>query len=166
MTYQAGDSRRVDVNMDATKFAEMTTQLVFPAIRAKLPHAARVRVQWDNATPHKTGKPMQRVVDALPAPVCRAKQAGPELIIFPQCANSPDQNALDLGFNKSLDSKLPKCRPNNLDEFEALILEELSKYPSEKLNDLFDSKKNRVCQSVVADKGDNAFKIPHRRNVE
>eukprot|EP00965_Chrysotila_dentata_P027137 901005-Pleurochrysis_carterae.AAC.1 len=44
ITYEAGDSRRVDVNMDAAKFADMATELVFPAIRAKLPHAARVRV--------------------------------------------------------------------------------------------------------------------------
>ena len=50
--YEKGDERRVDDTMDGDKFAAMLVDDVFPAIRAKLPDAQKVTVQWDNARGH------------------------------------------------------------------------------------------------------------------
>ena len=54
-----------------------------------------------------------------------------------QAPQSPDTNTLDLGFNKSLDSTLPKVRSFDLDKFEEEILEAWDIYPEDKLDDLF-----------------------------
>ena len=47
---------------------------------------------------------------------------------------------MDLGFNKSLDSRLPKKRSFDLDKFEDQILEAYDEYPEDKLDDLFNMK--------------------------
>ena len=69
----------------------------------------------------------------------------------------------DLGFNKSLDSRLPRVRDFNLDKFEEQILEAWDEYPSEKLDDLFDMK-SRVLQCILSSNppGGNNFAMPHR----
>ena len=55
-----------------------------------------------------------------------------------QAAKSPDTNTLDLGFNKSIDSRLPKMRSYDLDAFECEIMEAWEEYPEDKLDDIFD----------------------------
>ena len=86
---------------------------------------------------------------------------GPKIVVKDQCAQSPETNALDLGFNKSLDSRLPKQRDFNLDNFEQQILDAYEEYPEDKLDALFDMKQ-RVCECIVQDGGGNSFKLPHR----
>ena len=84
-----------------------------------------------------------------------------------QCAQSPETNTLDLGFNKSLDSCLPRVRAFDLDKFEAQILEAFDQYPSDKLDALYDMKQ-RVCECIIACEppGGNTFKLPHRSASE
>ena len=72
------------------------------------------------------------------APWARGKQlVGPAIIVTDQCAQSPESNTLDLGFNKSLDSRLPKVRSFDLDKFEQEILDAFDQYPCEKLDALY-----------------------------
>ena len=76
---------------------------------------------------------------------------------------SPCTNGCDLGFNKSLDSRLPRVRDFDLDRFEEQILEAWEEYPGEKLHDLFDMK-SRVLECILTSDppGGNSFKLPHR----
>ena len=78
---------------------------------------------------------------------------------------SPCSNTLDLGFNKSLDSRLPKKRSFDLDKFEDEILEAYNEYPEDKLDDLFNMKQ-RVLAEIITDGGGNNFKLPHRTAAE
>ena len=163
--YRAGDERMKDASMDGDMFVKMVTEKLFPAIRAKLPRAATVKVQYDNAPGHLTqGALPQDIAAALPAPTRRGVQIGPKIELVKQAANSPDTNALDLGVNKSLDSRLPKRRSFNLDAFEEQVMQEFDTYPSEKLDDIFDMK-NRVCDCIIEAEGDNTFKLPHRKKA-
>jgi len=112
--------------MDSDKFLEMIRDDVVPAIKTKRPDVKYV--QWDNATPH-TAENLKEIDAVLAA-------NGLERVT--QCPNSPETNALDLGFNKSLDSRLPRVRSFNLDDFELQILQCFASYPEEKLHALFD----------------------------
>ena len=84
-----------------------------------------------------------------------------------QCAQSPETNGCDLGFNKSLDSLLPRVRAFDWEEFEDQILEAWDGYPSEKLDDLFDMK-SRVLECILSSDppGGNTFDMPHRYAAE
>lgn len=117
--YEAGDLRRVDDTMDGDKFAQTLIEEVFPIIRKKLKNAKEVKVQWDNAGGHGIKTLQGKIAAQLPAPHRGGKQVGPKITVVTQAAQSPDTNALDLDFNKSLDSRLPKNRDYNLDLFES-----------------------------------------------
>ena len=129
---------------------------MFPAIRVAFSSAAVVRVQYDNAGGHGISELGGRIEAALPAPA----GGGPRIEIVEQVAQSPDSNCNDLGFYKSIDSRLPKRRDYDLDVFEQQVLKAFDEYPSDKLDDLFDMKM-RVCQSIISVKGDNNYKLPH-----
>jgi hypothetical protein len=164
--YEKGDTRRKDCTMDGAKFAEMLKDDVFPSIRAKMSWAKEVKVQWDNATPH-TAETMETIVGEFAAPMRRGKAIGPKLTRVKQCAQSPETNTLDLGFNNSLDSRLPKKRSFDLDEFEQQVLEQFNDYPMEKLDDLFDMKQ-RVTRCILDSDppGGNNFTLPHRKKAK
>ena len=71
-------------------------------MRSKMPKKATLSIQYDKATPHTAAS--RQVLDA-------AMQGSPgkHLIrLVGQEAQSPDTNALDLGFKNSLDSRLPR----------------------------------------------------------
>ena len=78
-------------------------------------------------------------------------------------AQSPELNTLDLGFNKSLDSRLPKVRDFNLHNFDAQVDQTYKDYPEDKLDNVFDMK-SRVMQCIInsSPPGGNNFKLPHR----
>ena len=109
------------------------------------------------------GTLMEKINSALPAPMARGRQAGPTIKILEQCAQSPCTNVCDLGFFNSVDARLPKLRPYNLDEFERLIVAAHADYPAEKMDALFDSKQ-RICSCILAatPPGGNDFALPHR----
>ena len=156
-TYEKGDERRVDATMDGEKFAKMLIDDVFQAVREKFHGLPVVRVQYDNAGGHGMAALAGRINDELPS-----KGPGvPRIEIVPQAAQSPDTNCNDLGFYKSIDSRLPKLRNFDLDKFEEQILDAFEAYPSEKLDDLFNMKQ-RVCRCIIDAHGDNNYKLPHR----
>ena len=157
-TYEKGDERRVDTAMDSEKFAQMLIDDVFPAVRQKFHGVSVVRVQFDNAGGHGMASLMNRIKTELPSTGPRV----PRIEIVSQAAQAPDTNANNLGFYRSIDSRLPKVRNFDLDEFEKQILAAFKDYPSKTLNDLFDMKQ-RVCQCIIDAKGDNDFPLPHRK---
>ena len=89
----------------------------------------------------------------------------PSIEIVPQEAQSPETNCNDLGFYKSIDSRLPKMRDFDLDKFEEQILDAFEDYPSEKLDDLF-IMKQRICKCIIDANGDNNYKLPHRKKSD
>ena len=92
-------------------------------------------------------------------------QIGPQIVVKDHDAPRAltETNTLDLGFNKSLDSRLPKIRSFDLDAFEQQILDAFDEYPQEKLDSLCDMKQ-RVIECIIAcdPPGGNTFKLPHR----
>ena len=115
--YHAGDTREKDCTMDGDKFADMLKDLVFPCIREKMHFAKVVTVQYNNAGGHGMSTIDAKIADQLPSP----GRGVPALKIVPQCAQSPDTNVCDLGFFNSIDARLPKLRPYDLDEFYQLV---------------------------------------------
>ena len=139
--------------MDGDKFAEMLKNEVFPAIREKMHFAKEVTVQWDSAGGHGIASLTRKIAGELPAP----DDGGPAIKLADpgQAAQSPCTNTLDLGFNKSMDSRLPKVRSFDLDKFEEQIHEAWDEYPEDKLDDLF-GMKTRVLAEIVKDGGGNS----------
>ena len=66
----------------------------------------------------------------------------------------------------SVDSRLPKLRPYDLDAFFALVEEAHAEYPAEKLDSLYDSKM-RVCKAILSANppGNNDHKMPRHGDV-
>ena len=72
------------------------------------------------------------------------------------------QRLCDLGFFRSVDSRLPKLRSFKLPTFIKQIEEAFEEYPDEKL-DVVCGIKTRVCVAIVENQGDNKFGLPYRR---
>ena len=117
----------------------------------------------DSAGGHGIASLTRKIAGELPSP----DDGGPAIKLADpgQAAQSPDTNTLDLGFNKSMDSRLPKVRSFDLDKFEEQIHEAWDEYPEDKLHDLFGIK-TRVLAEIVKDGGGNSFKLPHRTAEE
>ena len=98
--------------------------------------------------------------------LCKEFSCSSALKVVPQCAQSPDTNVCDLGFFNSVDSRLPKLRPYDLDAFFALVEEAHAEYPAEKLDSLYDSKM-RICKAILSANppGNNDYKMPHHGDV-
>jgi transposase len=106
---------------------------------------------------------LQVDVDARIVAACKApRRGGPRIELREQIAQSPCTNLCDLGFFRSIDSRLPKLKSFNLPEFIEQIEEAYNEYPSEKLTALADMKM-RVVQCIYNAAGDNDFKLPHRQ---
>ena len=73
------------------------------------------------------------------------------------------QRLCDLGFFRSVDSRLPKLRGFSMPTFIKQIEKAFKEYPDEKLDDLC-GVKTRVCVAIVENKGDNNFGLPNRKN--
>lgn len=100
-----GDPVFEAASLDGEGFVKMLLDNVFPAIRMKLSKAKRVLIQLDNAGPHKTRS------GSIDPRLAKAMKAGKPIIEFAdQIAQSPCTNLCDLGFFKSIDSRLPKLR--------------------------------------------------------
>ena len=150
--------------MDAVKFETMMREHVMPAARKAFPNSAKITIQFDNAPGHKTKNvdPTKTMAASLERDM-RPLYGRPEIVFGKQIPNSPDTNACDLGFFKSMDSRIPKNRSMKLDEFEKQCLATFKDYPSEILNRLFETK-TLVCKCIVGAGGDNTYKLPHRRD--
>ena len=151
--------------MNAAKFESMMRDDVIPAIRSNFQGARTVTMQYDNASPHKTkAKKGEKLMTERLADVLK-QHTGPEIQLVSQVPQSPDMNACDLGFFRSMDSRLPALRSFNLDTFEKQCLEVFKEYPPEKLTAIFNMKQ-RVCKCILACEGQNDYKLPHRKSDE
>ena len=74
----------------------------------------------------------------------------------------PCTNLLDLGFFRSIDSRLQKLRSFKVPAFIQQIRDTYKQYPEEKIEALVRMKK-RVVACIYENEGRNDFKLPHRK---
>ena len=98
------------------EITDMMKDKLIPAIRQKWPHPDKVVIiQQDNARPHA------KEDDATLA--TELKKNGWKMKLLNQPANSPDYNALDLGFFNSIQSIQHQKAPSNIDELIQVVQE-------------------------------------------
>ena len=161
--HQRGETYEKDCTLDAELFGHVMATKIFPAIRRKMKFSRNINVQLDNAKPH-TGKSVPQLLQAA-GQSKTSKSATPNLIFQPP--QSPDTNALDLGFNRSLNTRVCRAQRSstkrNLEELVRQVRREWRIYPPHTLAKVFDSK-TRVLKSIIRAKGRNDYTLPRTKS--
>ena len=152
---KAGDPIIEDCTLDAEKYVEMMTQLVFPAIRKAYAGEEVVYVQQDGAPGH-TGK---KTPELLQAAGEKRKRGEPRIELVQQPAQSPDFNINDLAFFRALAVAVRKRRratmrgPKkfDIDQLVADVMEAFEEYPPEQLEKMWQHK-SYVMRAVLETK--------------
>ncbi|ETV69180.1 hypothetical protein H257_15009 [Aphanomyces astaci] len=117
------------VNVNATVYRDYVINKVIPAIKAFFPSAnKRVVLQHDNATPHAS------ITDAELQAV---STDGWMFVLRRQPPNSPDLNALDLGFFGKVQSLQYKSMSRTVDDVIRTTLAAFEELSYEKLESVF-----------------------------
>nr|ACV32574.1 mar14 transposase [synthetic construct] len=87
-------------------------------------------------------------------------QTGFDIRLMHQPPNSPDMNALDLGFFASLQSLTYRRISRNMDDLIDNVEQEFQAYDDNKLNRVFLTLQSCLLEVMKAD-GGNGYKIPH-----
>ena len=157
--YEKGEVYDKDCNMDAAFYPKMMLQKVYPAIRQKMAFADIATVQQDNASPHTC----QNSIAILNRSGNYSRILDVKIQIEKQESNSPDTNGNDLAFFPSCASMVSKRKTRTLDMLVDEVTTCYDEYPSHKLARVF-SYKNVVLNEIIKYKGNNTFKLPHRRS--
>lgn len=143
------------VEVKREEYVKMIAEKVIPAIKEKWPIGSKsisIKIQQDNARPHADIK--------QPDIIAAGHSDGWNINLVCQPPNSPDLNALDLGFFNAIQSLQHQHAPNNIDELIAAAETSFRDYPDEKLNDVFLSLQ-KCMESIMLAKGDNGYKLQH-----
>ena len=128
---------------------------VLPAIKAVWPSDdgnKTIWIQQDNAPTHVPPNDQE---------FCRAvEQVGLDIRLRNQPANSPDLNALDLGFFASLQSLMYKLNSRNIDDLIGNVEMEYRSYDAIILNKVFLTLQGCMLE-IMEIGGGNNYKIPH-----
>ena len=151
----AGTLEWKEETINKQTYTDMIKNKLLPAIQDKFPHNENttVRIQHDNATPH-------RAMDAEDVEEYAMEEHGIRVEFEFQPAQSPDMNVLDLGFFNSLQSHQQERLASNVQEIINNVTAVYNAYPPEKLNDVFLTLQT-VLEEVILKDGSNRFKIPH-----
>ena len=128
---------------------------LLPAIVAKWPRedaGQTIWIQQDNAPSHVPAHDEQFATAVT--------QTGFDIRIMKQPPNSPDMNALDLGFFASLQSKAYEKVSRNLDDLIQNVKKEFDNYDADTLNRVFLTLQGCMIE-IMKDGGGNRYKIPH-----
>jgi hypothetical protein len=146
------ETKNIIVNREVMR--EYIIQKVVPAIQAVWPDndGQTIWIQQDNARTHIPPDDAEFAEAVV--------ETGLDIRIMHQPANSPDMNALDLGFFSGIQS-LTDCRaPKTLKELIEGVQEEFDAYDVANLNKVFITL--QTCMVEVMDSGGgNGYKIPH-----
>ncbi|RHY15621.1 hypothetical protein DYB25_005404 [Aphanomyces astaci] len=130
--------------------------LVIPAIKASFPSAnKRVVLQHDNATPHAS------ITDAELEAV---STDGWKIVLRRQPPNSPDLNALDLGFFASIQSLQYKSMSRTVDDVIRSTLAAFEELSYEKLESVFLTFQS-VMRLILEHDGGNHYVLPHLKKA-
>ena len=67
-----------------------------------------------------------------------------------------------MGLFRSVDSRIPRMRPYDLDKLEKMVVKAHREYPAHKVTRLYDTK-SAVCAKIVTAGGDNLYDLHHRK---
>lgn len=128
---------------------------VLPAIISSWPRDdahSTIWIQQDNAPAHVPVDDYQFAY--------AVSQTGFDIRLMHQPPNSPDMNALDLGFFASLQSLTYRRISRNMDELIHNVEQEFQAYDDNKLNRVFLTLQSCLLEVMEAD-GGNGYRIPH-----
>jgi hypothetical protein len=127
---------------------------VVPAIEAIWPEddEGTIYIQQDNAQTH--------VPSNDPGFLAAVENTGLKIELINQPANSPDMNALDLGYFSSIQSLTLESAPNTLQELIESVEVAFDSYDVDKLDKVFVTLQS-VLEEVMKDEGGMGYKIPH-----
>ena len=132
---------------------KMMKDNLLPAIRQKWPDSSEeIIIQQDNATPHITEDDSSLSTELT--------KDGFTMTLQNQPANSPDYNALDLGFFNSIQSIQHKKGCTNIDELVQAVIEAFWEQSPETIEDTFVTLQKCMESSMIAG-GSNKYKLPH-----
>ncbi len=117
-------------NLDGKMWVALLMKKVIPAVRKKLKGATLIKLQVDNAPGHRTSVANSPELQAL------LDKPNPKIELVEQLPQSPCTNLCDLGFFRSIDSRLPKLRSFSMPTFIKQIEGAFEDYPEAKIDDL------------------------------
>lgn len=149
----------ITVNMDETR--KVLTEILLPAIKAKFPQRQNVlrrkpiliKIQQDNARPHLSADDIVFVTAA-------AKNAGLDIRLVNQPAQSPDMNILDLGICAAVAAAKKKSSPKTIDYLVGVVEIAFAELDPEKINKCFLSLQQCMIETLKVN-GGNDYKQPH-----
>jgi hypothetical protein len=153
--HQKGDRYQVDVTIDSAWYRGWYLDCLLPAIKQKMPwmRNREIVVQQDGARPH-TGKGN---LDAL-------QEAGNDgrwsINLITQPAQSPDLNINDLGFFRSLKTRVLQMRFSTIEGMMKVVYDEYERYDTETLERVWQCL-FVVYNKVLEELGGNGYKLDH-----
>lgn len=159
--HELGEEYQVDTTMTAKLFRMYMLQHIIPAIKLKMGWAKTVHIQFDNASPHTGGNTLEILKSAV-----TRKNLDFKIEFILQPPRSPDTNANDLGFYRSIQAALHKRRLGSsvfdVEELVDDIYAAWHDYPSESLTRVFETK-TEVLREIARCGGTFEYKMPHFR---
>ena len=150
-----GERYLVDVTIDSAWYREWYIDCLLSEIKQKMPwlRNQEIVVQQDGARPH-TGKGN---LDAL-------RQAGNEghwsINLIMQPAQSPDLNINDLGFFRSLKTRVLETKFDTVEKMMEVVYDEYERYDAETLERVWQCL-FAVYNKVLEELGGNGYKLEH-----
>jgi hypothetical protein len=133
---------------------------VIPAIKAQWPRGEKAKPIWiqqDNATPHQ----LQDDRDIAEA----GQSGGWDIRLLNQPPNSPDLNALDLGYFTSIQSLQYQRRCRSLPELVQAVKDSFDELPTPTLDSIF-STLQMVMEAIMWARGSNRYDLPRVHKSE
>eukprot|EP00171_Calliarthron_tuberculosum_P001066 IDg1066t1 len=152
-----GTVEKKPVNVTKDVYRSFLIDEVFPAIREQWPSpkSRTIWIQQDNARPH--------VAVDDPEIVEAGKQNGWDIRLKCQPPNSPDLNALDLGFFNSIQSLQDQTVANSVEELLTAVEAAYVEMPRTKVTDTFQTLQ-KVFECVLKAEGGNNYDLTPEEN--
>ncbi|KAF0705573.1 hypothetical protein AaE_014460 [Aphanomyces astaci] len=136
-------------SVNADVYQDMVMNEVVPAIQVKMPRGVVVKLQQDNASPHRC------VTTEL-----IARHGVDSIEVANQPPNSPDFNVLDLGFFNSIQSLQQQKVARSIGELIAAVEEAFYELPVTILGKTFITLQ-KVMELSMGCSGGNTYTMPH-----
>lgn len=152
----AGTLETKAVTCDKEEYLRKVVDQVIPAIKEKWPDRRpnySIGLQHGNATPHNIDDEFDWIEASMTDMRWSFHLSG-------QAANSPDQNILDLGFFRALQSLQWQQEPARTDQLIANVMKAWHEFDPVKINYNFLTHQLCMEQSLLK-LGNNDYKIPH-----
>lgn len=157
--HQVGDWKEVDVSVTAEYYRERMVKNIVPDIIKHMPWAGldgrTLVIQHDGALPH-TGKGNT----AYWPKHFKSKYPRRSIIVVTQPAQSPDLNVLDLGFFRSLQSRVCSAASTSLADMTDNVERLYWEYDAATMERVWQSLFS-VYNCILQHKGGNQFELPH-----